>query len=196
MIHIFLILTLFLLFCSISLNSKDIFAQEQQPQPQDNISKFTSDYSDHLVGLSIKFPTTWVYNENHNSLRQEDYTTAFIPSEIIDIDNITEFSVYVNIGKQRDLPFQNMPLDMYKEYAIDYQKNLGNNITKSEKIILVNGIEGYISNIDFMNGNKGFMVLFQQSPESYYLIYQATPDLYQKYILDVKEMLKTLMIIE
>jgi hypothetical protein len=83
-----------------------------------------------------------------------------------------------------------MQLDLYAKYIEELQRSMGNNVTKIEPIKF-NAINGYRLYLDFQNGNKGFVVLFNKVPESYYMLYASQTDLYEKYKPIAERMIQT-----
>lgn len=67
---------------------------------------------------------------------------------------------------------------------------MGNNVTKIESIKF-NLINGYRLYLDFQNGNRGFVVLFNKVPESYYMLYAPQKDLYERYKPMAERMIQT-----
>ena len=154
-------------------------------------------YSSYYAGLSIKYPEDWVYNEYGNYIfSTDDYTTVFVPStEVTFQSNLTAANpdVYVQIGKQRDLPYNNMPLDLYFDYSKRLKISQGFNITNTGKTNLTDGTQAY--EIDAVNSdepNKTVVDLFNKNHESYYFVYSARPDKFNTYLSIAQEMFKTL----
>jgi hypothetical protein len=149
--------------------------------------------------MSIKYPNNWVYQEypgNTLTFSNDDYSTVFVPpSEVKFLSNLTAApaDVYVSIAKQRDLPYKNMPLDVYFDYIKKLQISRGNNITSTGKTNLTDGTPAYEIDISDNNHNKkGVIVIMNKSPESYYLSYAATPKKFNTYLPVAMQMIKTL----
>src|SRR4249919_198712 len=101
------------------------------------------EYSSYDLSMVIRYPQNWVYNES-----AENYATAFFPSSEISFmsNNLTEESrpnVTIVIGKRVDLPYRNMPLDLYFDYTKAMIISGGNNITSTEKTNLTDGTPAY-----------------------------------------------------
>ena len=71
------------------------------------------EYSSYDLSMVIRYPQNWVYDES-----AENYETAFFPSSEISFmsNNLTEEprpNVTIVISKPGDLPYRDMPLDLY-----------------------------------------------------------------------------------
>jgi hypothetical protein len=155
------------------------------------------EYSGYSVDMNIRYPENWVYNEYGGGIfSTDDYTTVFIPSsEVTFLRNLTASlpDAYVQIGKQRDLPYKNMPLDLYFDYAKKIKISQGFNITNTGKTNLTDGTPAY--EIDAINNNtpiKMIVVLMNKNPESYFFVYSASPDKFNTYLPIAQQMFKTL----
>jgi len=161
-----------------------------------NITDF-SRYGNSLINVNIDYPDDWVYTESVNYFSSDDQTVVFIPAEIVNATNLVTsannsetYAVAFQVGKQQDLPFKNMQLDLYAKYIEELQRSMGNNVTKIEPTKF-NTINGYRLYLDFQNGNKGFVVLFNKVPESYYMLYASQKDLYERYKPIAERMIQT-----
>jgi hypothetical protein len=71
------------------------------------------EYSGYTVDMNIRYPENWVYNEYGGGIfSNDDYSTVFVPSsEVSFLSNLTASfpDANIQIGKQRDLPYKNMP---------------------------------------------------------------------------------------
>ena len=97
------------------------------------------------------------------------------------------------IGKQRDLPYKNMPLDLYFDYEKKFKIIQGYNITNTAKTNLSDGTPAY--EIDAVNNNatdKSIVVIMNKNHESYYFVYSAKPDKFNTYQSIAQQMFKTL----
>lgn len=156
------------------------------------------DYSSFMLDMSIRYPANWVYNEyTGNIFSNDDYSTVFVPSsEVSFLSNLSASppaEVYLEIGKQRDLPYKNMPLDLYFDYAKKIKISQGFNITNTGKTNLTDGRPAY--EIDAVNNNipnKMIVVLMNKNPESYFFVYSASPDKFNTYLSIAQQMFKTL----
>jgi hypothetical protein len=165
-------------------------------------------YTSSSVGQDIKYPIDWVYNEYTNYFSNDDLTTVFEPSSTISFNESSPSMdfVSVTIGKQKDLPYKNMPLDLYLEYVTKLRVNEGNNITNVEKTKLSDRTPAYEMDIISTNNSgksdltstndtgKSIIVLMNKSPESYYFVYSASPDKFNTYLPIAQQMFKTLKI--
>jgi len=166
------------------------------------------DYKGSSLGLDIKYPMDWVYNEYTNYFSNDDLISVFQPSSTISFNESSPSMGFasVTIGKQKDLPYKNMPLDLYLEYLKKLRANEGDNITKVEKTKLSDGTPAYEmditsanntgkSNITSANNSgKSIIVLMNKSPESYYFVYSASPDKFNTYLPAAQQMIRTLKI--
>jgi hypothetical protein len=71
--------------------------------------------------MNIKYPSDWVYNHYNVGFITYggiDQYAVFVPSSEVSLNqtNMTQSAAYVSIGKDQDLPYENMPLDLYFEY--------------------------------------------------------------------------------
>lgn len=191
---ILLIVVLLFVITLIGISSNSIFAQNS------NSNSNYLYYQDSLVGMSINYPSDWVYNEHGMGFRfSDDIDTRFIPSSEISFDqsNTTESDrplTYVSIGKKLDLPYKNMPLDLIYEYMKKLRTDNGDNITDTGKIKLY-GFPAY--EIDFTSNDtrKTVLVISNIDAESYFFEYSALPDKFNTYLPIAQEMFKTLAII-
>jgi hypothetical protein len=156
-----------------------------------------SQYSSNYLDMGIKYPNDWVYQEyTGNIFSTDDYATIFVPpSEVSFLSNSSASTpnVTIQISKQRDLPYKNMPLDLYLDYVKKLQISQGNNVTNATKTNLSDGTPAY--QIDVLNENlnsKMVLVVMNKSPESYYFLYKATPDKFNTYLPIAQQMFKTL----
>src|SRR5437867_625831 len=104
--------------------------------------------------MNMNYPSDWVYNEYNLgfiSYGGSDQYARFIPSSEVSFNqsNMTESdpAAYVSIGKKQDLPYENMPLDLYFEYAKKLRVDNGDSITNTGKTKLADGAPAY--EIDF-----------------------------------------------
>ena len=149
-------------------------------------------YDGYFVGVKIDYPKDWVYNEYGGGLfSHDDKTVEFYPSSTINITDANQtFPVGFQIGKQQDLPYKNMPLDLYLEFVKNNQPSKGNKIVNVENMTFA-GINAYKLRVDFNDGKVGFIILFNKNPDSYYITYTADKDLYDKYLPIINRMIGT-----
>ena len=154
-------------------------------------------YSNSDLDMRIKYPDNWVYTEYIPFIPNDDIHAKFIPSsEVSFLDNLTASTdVKVIIGKQVDLPYDNMPLDLYFDYVKKLQTNGGFNITNTGKTNMSDGNPAY----ELVSSNKDIpvksvTVIMNKFPESYFFIYEATPEKFNTYLPIAQEMYKTLFI--
>jgi hypothetical protein len=155
------------------------------------------EYSGYTVDMNIRYPENWVYNEYGGGIfSNDDYSTVFVPSsEVSFLSNLTASfpDANIQIGKQRDLPYKNMPLDLYFDYEKKLKISQGYNITNTGKTNLSDGRPAY--EIDAVNNDvqdKTIVVLMNKNPESYYFVYSAKPDKFNTYLSIAQQMFKTL----
>jgi hypothetical protein len=176
-------------------------------------------YTGSSVGVDIKYPIDWVYNEYTNYFSNDDLTTVFTPSSMVSFNESSPSMDFasVTIGKQKDLPYKNMPLDLYLEYVKKLRVNEGNNITNVQKTKLSDGTPAYVLDIvstgdtgksemlstnntgksemfSTNNTGKTRIVLMNKSPESYYFVYSASPNKFDTYWPIAQQMFKTVKI--
>jgi hypothetical protein len=156
-----------------------------------------SEYSSNFVEMNIKYPENWVYNEYGGGIfSSDDQSAVFVPSsEVSFLKNLTvsPLDAYVQIAKQRDLPYKNMPLDLYFDFEKKYKISQGFNITNTGKTNLSDGTPAY--EIDALNNNtsdKSIIVIMNKNHESYYFVYNAKPDKFNTYLPIAQQMFKTL----
>jgi hypothetical protein len=151
--------------------------------------------------MVIRYPQNWVYDES-----AENYATTFFPSSEISFmsNNLTEEprpNVAIVIGKPVDLPYRNMPLNLYFDYTKAKIISGGNNITSTGKTNLTDGTPAY--EIQTINNNgtyKAVLVIMNNlnkksnNSESYYFGYAASPDKFNTYLPIAQQVLKTLQI--
>ncbi len=81
---------------------------------------------------------------------------------------------------------------MYLDYIKKLQTDLGNNITKVEKIMLDNGTEAYKLYLRSPHNSKLLLIIFNKNPDSYYFsYYSATDEKFDKYLPVVNQMVHT-----
>jgi len=173
-----------------------IFTAWQIAYGQTNNLTGTLDFSNYFLDMNIKYPENWVYSEYNSFLSSDDYSAVFVPSsEVSFLKNMTASppDVYVQIAKQRDLPYKNMPLDLYFDYAKKLKISQGFNITNTGKTILSDGTQTY--EMDVSNNTppvKMIVVLMNKNPESYYFVYNAPPEKFNTYLPIAQQMFKNL----
>jgi hypothetical protein len=153
-------------------------------------------YSSNYLDMGIKYPNDWVYQEyTGNIFSTDDYATIFVPpSEVSFLSNSSASTpnVTVQISKQRDLPYKNMPLDLYLDYVKKLQISQGNNVMNATKTNLSDGTPAYLIHVLNNDHKKEILVLMNKSPESYYFLYNAIPEKFNEYLPIAKQMLKSL----
>lgn len=168
-------------------------------QPADTSNSYPYfEYSNYnLDDMTIRYPQDWVYNEYGGSIfSTDDYTTVFVPSsEVSFLSNLTAVlpDAYVQIGKQRDLPFKNMPLDLYFDYTKKLKISQGFNITSTGKTSLTDGTPAYEIQAATSNSTEKMVsVIMNKNSESYFFVYSAPPDKFSTYQSIAQQMFKTL----
>ena len=159
------------------------------------------EYSNGFMDMNIRYPSDWVYNEYNfgfiTDLGRDQYA-LFIPSSEVSLNqsNMTksDLAAYVSIGKKQDFPYQNMPLDLYFEYAKKLRVDNGDSVTNTGKTKLSDGSPAY--EIDFTSNDtrKSIVVIMNKNPESHYFEYTALPDKFNTYLPVAQQMFKTLII--
>lgn len=159
-------------------------------------SKPTSCSSD----MKLDYPNDWVFNENKENKLFKDggWYYQYFPSSTVSFNNteaILSPEVYVAIGQPKNLPYKNMPLDLYLEYEKKLRMDEGENITSIKKINQPDGTPAYEISSSSKDGlGKSLMIIVNKSPESYYFTYEAKADKFDTYLNTVQQMFKTLEI--
>ena len=150
-------------------------------------------YENSLLKIKMKYPKNWVYTENTYIFSKDDWFAKFIPSSLISVDqNTTLHATYVTVAQQRDLPYKNMPLDVYLQYVKKFRIDHGDNITNTGLTLLSDGTPAY--EIDFINkdnSRKAVIIIMNKNPQSYYFMYDATVDKFDTYLPVAKQMFRT-----
>jgi hypothetical protein len=169
-------------------NNSNISGNNTYGQTADTPPYF--DFSSYYLDTTIRYPQDWVYNEWTN------YTAVFSPSS--EVSFLSDLSAspsdtYVKIVKQQDLPFQNMPLELYFDYEKKLKINQGYNITNTGKANLSDGTPAYeILAVTNNSSEKTDTVIMNKNSESYYFVYGAPPDKFDTYLPVAQQMFKTL----
>jgi hypothetical protein len=156
----------------------------------------TNDYTSCSSDMKLDYPDDWLFNENKGS--NEGWYSQYTPSSIIsfnDTDQILSPEAYVVIGQLKDMPYKNMPLDLYLDYVKNLRNDEGDNMTGIKKINLSDGTPAYEISSSSKDGvRKSVMMIMNKSPESYYFKYEAKTDKFDTYLNTAQQMFKTLKI--
>ena len=154
-------------------------------------------YDNSLLGVKMKYPANWTYEENEPSEQTTSigygFRTNFIPISMLDKDT---FDHYIRFSiSELNIPYKNLDIDTIKDYYVKHYLSSANgtlpswtSIEASGKVYLDNKSSYRFGVKDTITDSNQLIFIVKNDDKYLQLEYDASPEYYSKYLPVIQNM--------